>query len=178
MCTGQDSSDLDYMDTISLSRWLLQSRIIFKLFKFFLYQIQVSFFKIAFLNVTLILHVYLLQISCESTTMRLLQVFKDFAANTSIHGLTFLVQHQLSLGRRVCWALIFIAALIYAGRQLNISVICMFRLIMLRITHLSLSQIIGIQLYIKNETCPKKRNLKNFFYVCHVTKNETCERTA
>ena len=57
--------------------------------------------------------------------MRLLQVFKDFAASTSIHGLTFLVQDQLSLGRRASWGLIFIAALIYAGRQLNISVICM-----------------------------------------------------
>ena len=37
---------------------------------------------------------------------------------------------------------------------------------------------IGIQLYIKNETCPKKRNLKKMFYECHVTKNEPCERTA
>ena len=61
--------------------------------------------------------------------MGLLQVFKDFAATTSIHGLTFLVQQKLSLGRRACWAMIFIAALIYAGRQLNISVICMFRLL-------------------------------------------------
>ena len=60
--------------------------------------------------------------------MGLLQDFKDFAATTSIHGLTFLVQQELSLGRRTCWAMIFIAALIYAGRQLNISVLCMFRL--------------------------------------------------
>ena len=88
----------------------------------------------------------MLHLSClfiadkQSTKMGLLQVFKDFAASTSIHGLTFLVQNQLSLGRRASWGLIFIAALIYAGRQLNISVICMFRLLMLIIPHLSRSR--------------------------------------
>ena len=64
--------------------------------------------------------------------MGLLQVFKDFAANTSIHGLGFLVQYQLSPVKRASWALIFIIALIYAGRQLNISIICK---LMLRIPH-------------------------------------------
>ena len=58
--------------------------------------------------------------------MGLLQVLKDFAATTSIHGLTFLVQPQLSPVKKISWALIFIGALIYAGRQLNISVICKF----------------------------------------------------
>ena len=56
--------------------------------------------------------------------MGLLQVLKDFAAGTSIQGLKYLVDPQLSLAKKVSWALIFIAALIYAGRQLNISVIC------------------------------------------------------
>ena len=63
--------------------------------------------------------------------MGLLQVLKDFAAGTSIQGLKYLVDPQLSLAKRVSWALIFIAALIYAGRQLNISVICKFKRFML-----------------------------------------------
>ena len=58
--------------------------------------------------------------------MGLLQVFKDFAAGTSIHGLTFLVQPQLSVVKRSSWALIFFGALIYAGYQLDKSVICKF----------------------------------------------------
>ena len=58
--------------------------------------------------------------------MGLLQVFKEFAAGTSIHGLTFLVQPHLSVLRRISWALIFIGALVYAGYQLNKSVICKF----------------------------------------------------
>ena len=61
-----------------------------------------------------------------ATKMGLLQVLKDFAGGTSIHGLTFLVQPQLSPAKRVSWALLFIGALIYAGRQMNISVICKF----------------------------------------------------
>ena len=56
--------------------------------------------------------------------MGLLQVLKDFAAGTSIHGLTFLVQPQLSVLKRITWALIFFGALIYAGYQLDKSVIC------------------------------------------------------
>ena len=62
----------------------------------------------------------------EKTTMELLQVFKDFAASTSIHGLMFLVQPKLSKIKKISWALIFLVAFIYAGRQLNISFICKF----------------------------------------------------
>ena len=58
--------------------------------------------------------------------MGLLKVFKDFAATTSIHALTFLVNPQLSVVKRISWAFFIIGAVIYAGHQLNISVACKF----------------------------------------------------
>ena len=58
--------------------------------------------------------------------MGLLQVLKDFAAGTSIHGLTFLVKPQLSVAQTICWGFVFTWALLYAGYQVDISVICKF----------------------------------------------------
>ena len=58
--------------------------------------------------------------------MVLLKVFKDFAATTSIHAFTFLVNPQLSVVKRISWAVLIIGAVIYAGYQLNISVVCKF----------------------------------------------------
>ena len=59
-------------------------------------------------------------------TMVLLKVFKDFAATTSIHSLTFLVNPQLSVVKRISWAVLIIGAVIYAGYQLNITFACKF----------------------------------------------------
>ena len=78
--------------------------------------------------------------------MGLLQVLKDFAGSTSIHGLTFMVQPQLSVAKRGAWAVVFLAALIYAGRQLNISVICKFGSFMLIIPVLKYITILHLQL--------------------------------
>ena len=91
--------------------------------------LPIQFFRIM-KNIAIII-IFLLQFNFVATIMGLLQVLKDFAAGTSIHGLTFLVQPQLSVVRRLSWALIFLGALIYAGRQLNISVICKFGWFML-----------------------------------------------
>ena len=56
--------------------------------------------------------------------MGLLDVFKDFAGGTSIHGFTFLVQPKLSKFTKIVWALAIIGALVYASYQLNLSRIC------------------------------------------------------
>ena len=55
--------------------------------------------------------------------MSILQVLKDFAGGTSIHGLTFIVQPQLPIWKRVTWTLFFIAAMIYATVRLQIQII-------------------------------------------------------
>ena len=60
--------------------------------------------------------------------MTLLQVFKDFASGTSIVGLKYLVQPQLSVVWRVFWAVIILFALIFAGIELNKTVVCKFGL--------------------------------------------------
>ena len=86
----------------------------------------------------------------EAATMGLLYVFKDFAANTSIHGLTFLVQPQLSVLRKVSWACIFLAALIYAGRQLNLSFICKFIFFILTVSKVLASVCVrGVIMYMR-----------------------------
>ena len=56
--------------------------------------------------------------------MGLLDVFREFAGGTSIHGLTFLVQPKSSKFTKISWALVIIGALVYASYQLNLSRIC------------------------------------------------------
>ena len=56
--------------------------------------------------------------------MGLLDVFREFAGGTSIHGFTFLVQPKLSKFTKILWALAIIGALVYASYQLNLSRIC------------------------------------------------------
>jgi hypothetical protein len=56
-----------------------------------------------------------------------LQVLKNFAGKTSIHGLGFVVDYRLSVFTRVTWALIFTAAIIWASIQLQFSVTCKLR---------------------------------------------------
>ena len=55
--------------------------------------------------------------------MGILQVLKDFASGTSIHGLTFIVQPQLSILKRISRAFIFTAAMVYATERLKIAII-------------------------------------------------------
>ena len=56
-----------------------------------------------------------------------LQVLKNFAGKTSIHGLGFVVDYRLSVFTRVTWALIFTGAIIWASIQLQFSVTCKLR---------------------------------------------------
>ena len=60
----------------------------------------------------------------EYPRMGILGVLKDFAAGTSIHGLMFIVDPKLSSLKRTTWSFVFIAALMYATHELNLSVIC------------------------------------------------------
>ena len=54
--------------------------------------------------------------------MVVLQVLKDFAGATSIHGLGFIVNTRLSIFERVAWSLIFTAAIMWASIQLQFAV--------------------------------------------------------
>ena len=56
--------------------------------------------------------------------MGFLDVLKNFAAKTSIHGLSFIVDPKSSSLKKITWALIFIAAMVYATQQLRLAVIC------------------------------------------------------
>ena len=62
-----------------------------------------------------------------------LQVLKDFAGATSIHGLAFIVDTRLSVFKRVTWALIFTAAIMWASIQLQFAVTSKLRVDFLRI---------------------------------------------
>ena len=55
--------------------------------------------------------------------MGILQVLIEFARGTSIHGLTFIVQRQLPIWKRVTWTLVFIAAMVYATERLHVAII-------------------------------------------------------
>ena len=56
--------------------------------------------------------------------MGVLQVFKDFAAGTNIVGLKYLVMPQLTVVMRVFWGFIIGSAVIFAGTELNKTVVC------------------------------------------------------
>ena len=63
---------------------------------------------------------FLLQADLE---MGILQVLKNFARGTSIHGLNFIVKKQLPIWERVTWTLVFIGAMIYATERLHVAII-------------------------------------------------------
>ena len=65
--------------------------------------------------------------------MVVLQVLKDFAGATSIHGLGFIVNTRLSIFERVAWSLIFTAAIMWASIQLQFAVTSKLRVDFLRI---------------------------------------------
>ena len=67
------------------------------------------------------------------SNMVVLQVLKDFAAASSIHGLAFIVDTRLSVFRRVTWALIFTAAIMWASIQLQFAVTSKLRADFLKI---------------------------------------------
>ena len=66
--------------------------------------------------------------------MVVLQVLKDFAGATSIHGLGFIVNTRLSIFERVAWSLIFTAAIMWASIQLHFAVTCKLRIKFLKIS--------------------------------------------
>ena len=59
-----------------------------------------------------------------SQTKGLLEVLKDFAGGTSIHGLGFVVDRKKSLKTRFFWAIVFSSLIIYASIELRNSVLC------------------------------------------------------
>lgn len=56
--------------------------------------------------------------------MGLIDTIEDFAANTGIHGLAFLVNKKYSLKQRLFWAAVFFSLAMYASLQLRIAVFC------------------------------------------------------
>ena len=67
------------------------------------------------------------------SNMVVLQVLKNFAGATSIHGLAFIVDTRLSVFKRVTWSLIFTAAIMWASIQLQFAVTSKLRIDFLRI---------------------------------------------
>ena len=65
---------------------------------------------------------YIFSLSRLNSNMVVLQVLKDFAGATSIHGLAFIVDIRLSVAKRVAWSLIFTAAIMWASIQLQFAV--------------------------------------------------------
>ena len=59
-----------------------------------------------------------------SQTTGLLEVLKDFAGGTSIHGLAFVVDSKRSLKTRFFWAIVFSSLIIYASIELRNSILC------------------------------------------------------
>ena len=75
-----------------------------------------------------------------TSNMVVLQVLKDFAGATSIHGLGFIVNTRLSIFERVAWSLIFTAAIMWASIQLQFAVTSKLRVefLKIRLRHKSL----------------------------------------
>ena len=65
-----------------------------------------------------------IHITGMSQTKGLLEVLKDFAGGTSIHGLGFVVDRKKSLKTRFFWAIVFSSLIIYASIELRNSVLC------------------------------------------------------
>ena len=59
--------------------------------------------------------------------MVVLQVLREFARDTSIHGFTFLVRPTSSPLTKVIWALAIVVALMYASAEMRNSVISKYR---------------------------------------------------
>ena len=58
-----------------------------------------------------------------SLNMGVLQVLRDFAGGTSIHGFTFLMDQRSSPRTKLIWAFSLIVALTYASWEMRNSVI-------------------------------------------------------
>ena len=56
--------------------------------------------------------------------MGFLDILKEFAGETTIHGLAYMAQSKQSVFRRLTWALLFVIFLIYSTFQLKTAVDC------------------------------------------------------
>ena len=59
-----------------------------------------------------------------NTKMGFLDILKEFAGETTIHGLVYMAQSKQSIFRRLTWALLFVIFLIYSTFQLKTAVDC------------------------------------------------------
>ena len=96
---------------------------------------------------------YLFFVFTVISNMVVLQVLKDFAGATSIHGLSFVVDSRLSIFKRVTWALIFTAAIMWVSIQLHFAVTCKLRIKFLKISNQ----------FVASEP-PKIRDRRNYFF--------------
>ena len=58
------------------------------------------------------------------TKMGFLDILKEFAGETTIHGLAYMAQPKQSVFRKLTWALLFVIFLIYSTVQLKTAVDC------------------------------------------------------
>ena len=56
--------------------------------------------------------------------MRVLRHLKHFASTSSIHGLAYIVRPNGTTRSKICWALVFVAAVLYASLELRKQVFC------------------------------------------------------
>ena len=59
-----------------------------------------------------------------SLDMGSMNTLTEFAGDTSIHGLVFMVKSSASVGRRLLWTLLFVGAITYASIQINSIIEC------------------------------------------------------
>ena len=59
-----------------------------------------------------------------NTKMGFLDILKEFAEETTIHGLVFMAQSKQSVFRRLTWALLFVIFLIYSTFQMKTAIDC------------------------------------------------------
>ena len=69
---------------------------------------------------------FIFQIFQVSLKMRVLRHLKQFASTTSIHGLAYIVRPNGTKRSKIGWALVFIAAVLYASLELRKQVFCKF----------------------------------------------------
>ena len=69
---------------------------------------------------------FIFQSFLVSLKMRVLRHLKHFASTSSIHGLAYIVRPNGTKRSKIGWALVFIAAVLYASLELRKQVFCKF----------------------------------------------------
>ena len=93
-------------------------------------------------------------------------VLKEFCQNTSIHGLSSIVEAKSSLIKRIAWFVIFVISISYAGIQLKGNVDSKLTLLIIKIRNILRKQLkVGCSFPRSDFRMKVKQHFKDFFKI-------------